>query len=58
LSMQQDENLMAPENLVLNHEDPTSMYIPRDNKIGEAHTGKPYRELCHQLIPRQYHFLS
>ena len=57
LSMLQDENLMAPENLVLNHEDPTSMYIARDNKIGEAHTGKRYRELYHQLITRQNQLL-
>ena len=57
LSLLQDENLMAPENLVLNHEDPTSMYLPRDNKIGEAHTGKRYRELYHQLITRQNQLL-
>jgi hypothetical protein len=55
--MLQDENLMAPENLVLNHEDPTSMFIPRDSKIGEAHTGKRYRELYHQLITRQNQLL-
>jgi hypothetical protein len=33
------------------------MYIPRDNKIGEAHTGKRYRELYHQLITRQNQLL-
>ncbi len=41
LSMQQDENLMAPENLVLNHEDPTSMYIPRDNKLARHTPANP-----------------
>jgi hypothetical protein len=52
LSLLQDEKFKAPENLVLNHEDPTSMYIPRDNKICKTHTGKRYRELYHQLNTR------
>jgi hypothetical protein len=55
--MLQDENLMAPESLVLNLEDPTSMYIPRDNKIGEAHPEKRYHELYHQLITHQNQLL-
>ncbi|KAI2501411.1 hypothetical protein MHU86_13078 [Fragilaria crotonensis] len=57
LSLLQDEDLMAPENLVLNHEDPTSMYLPRNNKIGEAHTGSRYRELYHELITRKNQLL-
>ncbi|KAI2510331.1 hypothetical protein MHU86_4055 [Fragilaria crotonensis] len=52
-----DEDLMAPENLVLNHEDPTSMYLPSNNKIGEAQTGSRYRELYHELITRKNQLL-
>ena len=50
LSLLQDDNLMLPENLVINLDDPTSMYIPSDNKFGEAHTGERYRELFRELI--------
>ena len=32
LSLLQDDNLMLPENLVVNLDDPTSMYLPSDNK--------------------------
>jgi hypothetical protein len=60
LSMLQDENLMAPENLVLNVEDPTSMYIPRDNKIGEAHTANATVSFITNSSPARisYLFLS
>ena len=54
LSMLQDDKLMSPENLVINHKDPTSMYIPSNNKVGEAHTGgNHYRELYCELITSQ-----
>ena len=45
----QDDNLMQPENLVVNLDNPTSKYMPSDNKYGEAHTGKRYRELFQEL---------
>jgi hypothetical protein len=50
LSLLQDDNLMLPENLVVNLDDPTSMYMPSDNKFGEAHTGERYRDLFRELI--------
>ena len=50
LSLLQDDNLMQSDNLVVNLDDPTSMYMPSDNKYGEAHTGQRYRELFHELI--------
>jgi hypothetical protein len=50
LSLLQDDNLMQPENLVMNLDDPTSMFLPTDNMIGEAHTGERYRELFKELI--------
>ena len=50
LSLLQDDNLMLPENLVVNLGDPTSMYSPSDDKFGEAHTGERYRELFRELI--------
>jgi hypothetical protein len=31
---------MQLENVVVNLDNPTSMYMPSDNKFGEAHTGK------------------
>ena len=50
LSLLQDDNLMQSDNLVVNLDDPTSMYMPSDNKYGEAHTGERYRELFRELI--------
>jgi hypothetical protein len=41
---------MVAENLVINPDDPLSMYWPRDNKLGEAHSGRRYRDLYEQLI--------
>jgi hypothetical protein len=50
LSLLQDDNLMQPENLVVDLDNPTSMYMPSDNKYGEAHTGERYRQLFQELI--------
>jgi hypothetical protein len=50
LSLLQDDNLMQADNLVINIDDPTSMYVPSDNKFGEANTGERYRELFRDLI--------
>ena len=50
LSLLQDDKLMLPENLVVNLDDPTSMYTPINNEFGEAHTGERYRELYRELI--------
>ena len=41
---------MLPENLVININNPISMYVPSDNKFGEANTGKRYRKLFRDLI--------
>ena len=41
---------MLPQNLVVNLDDPTSMYYPPDNKFGEANTGERYRELFREFI--------
>jgi hypothetical protein len=46
----QDNNLMQLENLVVNLDNPTSMYMPSDNKYGEAHTGECYCKLFQELI--------
>ena len=46
LSLLQDDNLMQPENLVVDLDNPTSMYMPSDNKYGEAHTGKNATASC------------
>ena len=32
----QDDELMLPQNLVINWDDPTSMYLPMDGKLGKA----------------------
>jgi hypothetical protein len=45
----QENNFMQPENIV-NVDNPTSMYMPSDNKYGDAHTGKRYCELFQKLI--------
>ena len=50
LSMLQDDELMLPQNLVINRDDPTSMYHPKDGKLGEANSGQRYRDLYNQLI--------
>lgn len=49
LSMLQDEALMSTNNLVINELDPLSMFIPKDGRLGEAHTGSRYRELYEEL---------
>ena len=50
LSLLQDHNLMQPENLAVSVDNPTSMYMPSDNKYSEAHTGECYRKLFQELI--------
>jgi hypothetical protein len=50
LSLLQDDNHMLPDNLVINIHDPTSMYVPSDNKFGDANTGERYCELFRDLI--------
>ncbi|KAI2513145.1 hypothetical protein MHU86_1183 [Fragilaria crotonensis] len=45
LSLLQNDALMSPENLVINPDNPTSMFRPADNKVGEAHTAQRYRDL-------------
>ncbi len=50
LSMLQDDELMLPQNLVINRDDPTLMYHPMDGKLGEANSGQRYRDLYNQLI--------
>ena len=39
LSLLQDPDRMVTENLVINPDDPLSMYWPPNNKLGEAHSG-------------------
>jgi hypothetical protein len=41
---------MQGHNRVININDPTAMYVPSDNKFGEANTGERYRELFRDLI--------
>ena len=36
---------MVVENLVINPDNPLSMYWHPDNKLGEAHSGQHYRDL-------------
>jgi hypothetical protein len=50
LSLQQDDNILQPENLVVMLDNPTSMYMPKDNKYGEANTCERYHKLLHELI--------
>jgi hypothetical protein len=49
LSLQQDDNILQPENLVVMLDNPTSMYMPKDNKYGEANTRERYHKLLHEL---------
>ena len=58
LSLLQDDNLMLADNLVINVDDPTSMYRPSDNKFGEANTGERYRELFRDLITSRNQLLA
>jgi hypothetical protein len=46
----QDDELLLPQNLVINWDDPTSMYCPMDGKLGEANSGQRYHDLYNQLI--------
>jgi hypothetical protein len=50
LSMLQVDEPMLPQNLVINLDNPTSMYCPMDGKFGEANIGQRYRDLYNQLI--------
>jgi hypothetical protein len=52
LSLLQNDVLMTPENLVINPNNPTSMFRPTDNTVGEAHTSQRYRDLYDELITR------
>jgi hypothetical protein len=52
LSLLQNDVLISPENLVINPDNPTSMFRPTDNKVGEAHTAQCYRDLYDELITR------
>ena len=52
LSLLQNDTLMSSENLVINPNDPTSMFRPADGKVGEAHTAQRYRDLYDELITR------
>jgi hypothetical protein len=49
LLLLQGDNLMQLENVV-NLDNPTSLYMPSDNKYSEAHTGECYRKLFQELI--------
>ena len=57
LSLLQGDNLMLPDNLVININNPTSMYVPSNNKFGEANTGKHRRELFRDLITSRIQLL-
>jgi hypothetical protein len=57
LSLLQNDALMSSENLVINPDDPTSMFRPADNKVGEAHTAQRYRDLYDELITRKNQLL-
>ena len=46
----QDDELMFPQTLVINRDDPTLMPRPMDGKLGEANSGQHYRDLYNQLI--------
>jgi hypothetical protein len=50
MSFLQGQNLMQPINLVVYLDNPTSMYMPSDNKYDEAHTGECYYKLFQELI--------
>ncbi len=51
LSMLQDDELMLPQNLVINWDDPTSMFCPMDGKLGKANSYQRQRaDLNIQLI--------
>jgi hypothetical protein len=50
LSLLQDDELMLPQNLVIDRDDPTLMYLPMDGKFGEANSGQRNRDLYNQLI--------
>jgi hypothetical protein len=50
LSLLQDDELMLPQNLVINQEDPTLMYLLMDGKLGEANSGQCYCDLYIQSI--------
>ena len=55
--MVQDDELMLPQNLVINWDDPTSMYRLMDGKLGEANSGQRYGDLYNQLITPRKHQL-
>ena len=50
LSLLQDDELMTAGNVVINPDNPTSMYFPVDGKAGEANSGQQWcmarLELC------------
>jgi hypothetical protein len=50
LSMLQDDELLMPQNLVINWDNPTLMYCPMDGKLGKENSVQCYRDLYNQLI--------
>ena len=50
LSLLQDPELMNPNNLVIDIENPLSMFVPCHNLLGEANSGQRYRDLYKDLI--------
>jgi hypothetical protein len=50
LSLLQDEHLMQPQNLAINLENPTTLYQPPTNRLGDTNTGTRYRELYTEYI--------
>ena len=55
LSLLQDDELMLAGNVVINLDNPTSMYLPVDGKVGkQANSGQRNRDLYNKLItPRK-----
>jgi hypothetical protein len=50
LRLLQDDALILLQSLVINWDNPMSMYLPMDGKLGEANSGQRYRGLYNQLI--------
>jgi hypothetical protein len=52
LSLLQNDVLMTPENLVINPNNPATMFRPIHTKVGEAHTAQHFHNLYDKLITR------
>jgi hypothetical protein len=50
LSILQSKTMMSANNLVLNPDNPLSMYKPQDNRLGEALSGSVYQEMYSRLV--------